>query len=168
MRTDKQLSCPGTHTSIWSIDLSVNPFYFLTFQIALKLKSSTKVKFDSTCVALFTITIHFKAAFLIIMVLMAIQSPLSKDSKNIQTATPENFTKSMTFLRLRPFMTAHEVNSINTKHPHQNKSGLLSEQFYLFIFPELDLLFYLFNSSCTFDFSLFHSCNFKNITTLKF
>ena len=153
MRTDKQLSCPGTHTSIWSIDLSVNPFYFLTFQIALKLKSSTKVKFDSTCVASFTITIHFKAAFLIIMVL---------------TATPDNFTKSMTFLRLRPFMTAHEVNSINTKHPHQNKSGLLSEQFYLFIFPELDLLFYLFNSSSTFDFSLFHSCNFKNITSLKF
>ena len=144
MRSDKQLSCPGTHSSLWSIDLSVNPFYFLTFQIALKLKSSTKVNYDGTCVALFFITIYFKVTFLIIMVLIAIQSPLRKDSKNIQTATAENFTKSMTFLRLRPFMPAHEVNSINTKHPHQNKSGLLSEQFYLFIFPELDLQFYLF------------------------
>ena len=72
MRSDKQLSCPGAHSCIWSIYLSVNPFYFLTFQIALKLKSSTQVKFDSTCVALFTITIYFKVAFLIMMVLMAI------------------------------------------------------------------------------------------------
>ena len=72
MRSDKQLSCPGTHSSLWSIDLSVNPFYFLTFQIALKLKSSTKVNYDGTCVALFFITIYFKVTFLIIMVLIAI------------------------------------------------------------------------------------------------